>query len=167
VDDYFGKALSYFVKKKSQMGTIVDNLLMIFKAASYNVQYLRCNNAGENVKGLTNICEKHNIKIEFTAPYTPQQNGIKFVTIRQRACAAMFAASFSDEFQGLLWAKATSTLTGLSNSVASTKDVKNADKLFYGHVPTIYKHLIQFGCVGWVMNNSQKVTKLDAKGIKC
>ena len=99
MDDYFGKALSYFVKKKSQMGTIVDNLLMILKAASYNVQYQRCNNAGENVKGLTNTFVKHNIKIEFTVvPYTPQQNhGIverKFVTICQRACAAMFAASF-------------------------------------------------------------------------
>jgi hypothetical protein len=67
-DDNSGKAWSYSVKKKSQMGTIVDNLLIILKAASYNVQYLRCENAGGNVKGLTYICEKHNIKIEFTAP---------------------------------------------------------------------------------------------------
>ena len=88
------------------------------------------------------------------------------MTIRQRACAAMFAPSFSDEFQGLLWAEATSTLIRLSNSVASTKDVKSADKLFYCHLPTVYKHLIQFGCVGWVKNSSKKVTKLDAKAIK-
>ena len=47
VDDYSGKAWSYLVKKKSQMGTIVEDLLMILKTASYNVQYLRCDDTGE------------------------------------------------------------------------------------------------------------------------
>jgi hypothetical protein len=46
------------------------------------------------------ICTKHGIQIEYTAPNTPQQNGVverKFVTIRDRSCAAMINAKLNDE----------------------------------------------------------------------
>ncbi len=46
VDQYSGKAWSFF---------------------------LQCDNAGENVAGLSKVCETHGIKEEFTAPHTPQQ----------------------------------------------------------------------------------------------
>ena len=67
-----------------------------------------CDNAGENIKGLSAMCDRLNITIEFTAPHTPQQNGMverKFVTIRDRSVSAMLKAKFSDESQGLLWEK--------------------------------------------------------------
>ena len=170
VDDYTGKSWSFFVKKKSQLASKIEDLLTKLKTAEYVTKFLRCDNAGENVSGLTKLCEKFNIQIEFTAPYTPQQNGIverKFVTIRQRACAAMFAAKFNDEFQGLLWAEAINTNTRITNIVATSNDVKSADEKFYKKVPMIYDHLMHFGRIGWVKIGAKKTNKLEEKAIKC
>ena len=104
-----------------------------------------------------------------TAPHTPQQNGVverKFVTIRNRACASMFAANFSDESQGLLWAKTISMHTRLTNIVSNSRNVRCPDWLFYGKQPTIYTHLVQFGRIGWV-TICTKTNKLDKKAKKC
>ena len=81
------------------MSKIVENLVIKLKSANYNLKKLRCDNDGENFKALTELCEKHGLAIEITAPYTPrQQNGIverKFVTIRDRSSATMIKAKFS------------------------------------------------------------------------
>ena len=57
------------------------------------VKLRNANNAGENIKGLSVMCDRLNITIKFTAPHTPQQrSGMverKFVTIRDRSVAAM------------------------------------------------------------------------------
>ena len=75
VDDYTGKSWSFFVKKKSQVASKIEDLLTKLKTAEYVTKFLRCDNAGENVSGLTKlVCDKFNIQIEFAAPYTPQQN---------------------------------------------------------------------------------------------
>jgi len=39
------------------------------------VKFLRCDNAGKNQE-LINLCARYGITIEFTAPHTPQQNGV-------------------------------------------------------------------------------------------
>ena len=57
--------------------------------------------------------------MEFTAPHTPQHNGVAergFVIVRQRALAMMLSAKLTDEYQGLLWAEAVHTATRLTNS---------------------------------------------------
>jgi hypothetical protein len=81
VDQYSSKAWNFFVRRKSMMAKVADKLFTKLKSAGYT---LCCNNAGENVTGLSKVCETHGIKEEFTAPHTPQQNGVverKFVTI--------------------------------------------------------------------------------------
>jgi transposase InsO family protein len=81
------------------MSKIVENLVIKLKSANYILKKLRCDNGGENVKALTELCEKHGLAIEITAPYTPQQNGIverKFATIRDRSSATMIKAKFSE-----------------------------------------------------------------------
>ena len=108
VDEYSGKSWSYFVSRKSDLALKVTELVSQLLAAGFVTKYLRCDNAGENTKGLTTMCTKFNIQMEMTAPYTPQQNGMverKFVTIRDRSCAAMTKAKLTDEYQGLLWAE--------------------------------------------------------------
>jgi hypothetical protein len=94
IDEYdSGKSWSFFVKKKSQMVATVEPLLVKLRNANYIIRYLRCDNAGENIKGLSVMCDRLNITIKFTAPHTPQQrSGMverKFVTIRDRSVAAM------------------------------------------------------------------------------
>ena len=169
VDEYSGKCWSYFVSRKSELATKVTSLVTELISAGYTTKYLRCDNAGENVKGLSAMCIKFNIQIEMTAPYTPQQNGMverKFVTIRDRSCAAMTKASFTEEYQGLLWAESVHTSTRLTNIVCNTRGDKCPDELFYGKMPDIYKHLVEFGRIGY-MKLGKKQNKLEPKAAKC
>jgi hypothetical protein len=53
VDDKTRKAWSFFVNKKSDIKKVTNNLVLLLKGATIVVKYLRCDNAGENVKGLT------------------------------------------------------------------------------------------------------------------
>ena len=95
VDDFTSKSWSFFTKKKSALSQIIEGLLTKLLAASYVTKYVRCDNAGENLTSLSLVCDKFGIIIEYTAPNTPQQNGVverKFVTIRDRSSAAMHAA---------------------------------------------------------------------------
>ena len=169
VDQFSGKSWSFFVKKKNLLSKIVDELLIKLFAAKYVIKYLRCDNAGENLENLSSVCTKHGIQIEYTAPNTPQQNGVverKFVTIRDRSCAAMINAKLNDEFQGLLWAECANTMTRVTNVVSNSRNIKCPDWLWYGKQPTIYEHLIQFGRIGYVTIRTP-VNKLDDKAIKC
>ena len=169
VDQFSGKSWSFFVKKKSFIGKIMDNLLAKLIGAKYVVKFLRCDNAGENLENLMSVCNKHGIQMEYTAPNTPMQNGTverKFVTIRDRSCAAMISAKFNDEYQGLLWAECASTLTHITNIVSNSRNIKCPDWIWYGKQPTIYKNLVQFGRIGYVTIRTPR-NKLDVKAIKC
>ena len=169
VDQYSGKAWSFFVLRKNMMAKVADKLFMQLKSAGYTLPFLRCDNTGKNVAGLSKVCKTHGIKEEFTAPHTPQQNGVvecKFVTIQDRACAAMYAAKLSDEYHGLLWAESVHTHTQLTNLVENSATNKCPDWLFYSKQPTLYPHLVQFGCIGWV-TICTKIPKLTPKAIKC
>ncbi len=74
-------------------------------------------NAVENQK-LLEICDKYGVEIEFTAPNTPQQNGVVergFATIRQRAMAMMHELRVEEDLKKLLWAEVLNTSTTLIN----------------------------------------------------
>jgi transposase InsO family protein len=112
VDDYTRKRWSYFIKKKSDIGTVIEVLLSSLAGAGHKTKYVRCDDAGENTKQLRKVCENRGIKMEFTAPHTPQHNGVAergFVIVRQRALAMMLSAKLTDEYKGLLWAEPRST----------------------------------------------------------
>ncbi len=152
-----------------------ETLVIKILVAGLVVQYLRCDNAGESTAGLATMCDTYGIQIEYTAPHTSQQNGNverKFVTIRDCACTAMYAAKFSDETQGLLWAESVNTATRNTNTVYSftTNSVysykcKCRDWLRYDRQPTLYPHLVQFGRIGYVTKRT-KQRKLDEKAWK-
>ena len=73
------------------------------KATSgYQVKFLRCDNAGENVSA-EEACEEEGLGVTFecTAPNTPQQNGRVercFATLHGRVRSMLNAARFSEEF---------------------------------------------------------------------
>jgi len=83
-DDYSCKSWCLFAKRKSDIAELVKPLLIELKGANKPVKYLRCDNAGENIKQLQDLCKVFGIEPEFTAPHTPQQNGVverMFVTL--------------------------------------------------------------------------------------
>ena len=170
VDKFWGKLWSFLVKKKLLMAETVSTLLQKRSSADYYIKYIHCNNARENTKGLTEVCDTLSIQTEFTAPYIQQQNGIveqKFVTIRDRGSTAVPEARFLEDIQELLWANSMSAYTRLTNIVCNSSDMaKCPNWKFYGKVPSIHSNLIEFRCIGWV-KLGKKPAKLDVKATKC
>ncbi len=106
VDNCSRMKWSFFRKKKSDIGQALDGFLTQLRGIGYETKYLRCDNAGENTRQLSDLCKRLGIKIELTAPHTaPQMNGVverAIVTVCQRAMAMMFSACFTDQAQKAL-----------------------------------------------------------------
>ena len=103
MDDATGFAFSYFLKKKLETAGKIVSLIKHLKATlNYQVKFLRCDNAGENVSA-EEACEEEGLgaMFEHTAPNAPQQNGRVercFATLHGRVWSMLNAARFSEEF---------------------------------------------------------------------
>ena len=78
VDDATKFKWSMFVQTKNNIGEAVASLIKSNEKLLTKLRFLRMDNAGENLcvgKVLRNAGIK-NIQYEYTAPYTPQQNGV-------------------------------------------------------------------------------------------
>ncbi len=168
VDDATRYKWSFFVKSKGELGKTVQRFIC-GNAPRNNIKYLRCDNAGEN-QALRELCDKYGIKMEWTAPYTPQENGVVergFVTVRQKAVAMMAQVSLEDEFKQSLWAEALSTATTLSNiTVSKPNELESSYVRFFGEVPPILKSLKIFGSTSYVTKRNIK-NKYEKRAFKC
>jgi hypothetical protein len=100
------------------------------------------------------MCEgQYNIKMEYTAPHTPQHNGVvewMFARNANRALAMMLSAGWTEFLQGKLWAEATKTAAILGNTLPNTRSTVPPDELFYGTPCTIYGSTVEYGRISYV-----------------
>ena len=118
VDDHSRYSWDAFLPVKSGLDVPLRSLLLKNKAANKPCKFLRCDNAGENMKHVRDVCTELNITMEMTAPHCPQQNRVverSFATCRDRAYASMYCAKFSLETQNTLWPYAVNYVTRLTN----------------------------------------------------
>ena len=123
VDDKTRKSWSEFRRTKSEIVKIVEKKIEDLKNMGHTVKYLRCDNAGEHQSKMTEMCKKYNIEMEYTAPYTPQMNGVverRIAVLLNGARAAMYAANFNEETRKKLWAEAISYTETVRNSMATS-----------------------------------------------
>jgi len=138
VGDYSRKSWSFFTTTKGALSEVADGFFSQLQNTKTPVHHLRCNNAGENLSKLQSVCNKYNIKMEYTAPNTPQQNGVverKFVTLCDRSCAMTFNAKWSSDLREKLWAESIHTSELLTNIVANSRNVKSPNELFSDRNP--------------------------------
>ena len=93
VDERWRGKFSKFLRNKSNIATVGKQLIDKLKD-KYNitVKVIRCDNAGEN-KSLEIELSGKNIKFEYTASGTPQQNGLvdrAFATLCNRIRLMMY-----------------------------------------------------------------------------
>ena len=153
VDDYSRCAWSYFAQKKKDLHGIFQKHVDKLQALGYRIQYIRCDNAGENVTGIQHVPDSAGIQVEYTAPYTPQQNGVVercFVTIRWCSNAMLLKAALTEADCRLLWAEAAATATNLRNWISSRRDTKPPMSLFQHGNPIQLPTLVEFGKPGFV-----------------
>jgi transposase InsO family protein len=115
-------------------------LIKDFKAKhGKQVKFIRCDTAGEN-KILEATCKKKGLGIifEFTAPGTPQQNGMverAFATLYGSMRAMMKTAGLTHVQKNELWAECANTATDLNNIVLNNKNTPY--QVFFGNDPKL------------------------------
>lgn len=102
------------------------------------IKCLRSDQGGEFTSGeFNNFCEKHGIRRQFSAPRTPQQNGImerKNKTILDAAKSMMMEAKLPD----IYWREVVNTSVYTFNIVNIKSDTdKTPCELCFGHTPTV------------------------------
>ena len=130
----------------------------------------RCDNAREN-KVLERESEKNELGIsfEYTAPGTPQQNGVverAFVTVMGRARAMMNHAGFTMAKRQQLWWEAAQTAAILDNISVQDSYKSPPFTQFFGVDEKYAKLLDIFGEMCVVVDTDNKVgrTKIDPRG---
>ena len=119
---------------------------------------LRCDNAKEYVK-FERVIQAEGILVEYTSPYTPEQNGVAERynrTIVQIVRAMLIGAKLPQKF----WREAAKTANYLRNFLPSGHDTQSPEELWSGKTPSI-THLRTFGCLVHVHIPKERRAKLD------
>ena len=139
IDCQIGKAKQKNLNKSDQAKVLSYFIDEIEAETDKEVKIIRCDNAGENKTTEERfIREKRNIKFEYTARNTPQQNGKverAFATLYGRMRAMMNYAGIAPEKPDKIWTEAAATATKLENILVDKKDDKSAYEKVYGKIP--------------------------------
>lgn len=167
-DDYSRMSWVYFQQLKSET---FDNFrkfkAYVEKQNGKPLKALRTDRGGEFLSNQFSLfCEENGIRREFTAPYTPEQNGVaerKNRTVVEMARSMLKAKGLPNDF----WAEGVATAVYLLN-LSPTKAVQNQIpyEAWSGFKPWV-SHLRIFGCIAYALVNSENRSKLDDKSIKC
>ena len=149
------EAVEAFVKFKAQ----VEN------NCSDKIKVLRSDRGGEFLNGIfQRICDQAGIKRQFTAPYTPQQNGV--VERKNRTVMEMTRALMkSMKIPGRFWAEAVRHAVYLLNRLPTkAMGYRTPYEAWNGKRPHL-GHLRIFGCKGHVKTVKPHLKKLEDRSV--
>ena len=110
------------------------------------------------------VCDEHGCVLEFAAPYSQWQNGLRerfWRTLGEMTAALLHYAGLGREF----WALAMAVAVYIRNRVWSAGVAGIPLQLLTGHAPDL-SHLRVFGCPAYVHVDSSRRNKLDPKAFK-
>ena len=157
-----------FGKKKSEL---TELLLPIIRNIHHvhSLQYILCDNAGEN-----KILEKKiypleiSVQFEYTPRDTPQHNGVverKYQTLLSRMREMMNGAGIHGYLRKKLWEECAQTCTLLQNILVVKNDQKSPFEKFFNSKSKIITELRIFGEMGVVKTEYSKIqSKVRNKG---
>ena len=167
-DDFSRYCRSYFMRHKSE----ALEKFIEFKATSEKeswrcIKALRADRGGDYTSDtFTSYLKDHGIRAEFTAAYSPQQNGVAERinrTFMEAVRAMMSQAYLSKSF----WAEAVATATYLRNRMvtAALKDGLTPYQMWVGKKPDL-RNIRTFGCMVYSHIPEGERRKLDRKAHK-
>eukprot|EP00253_Pinus_taeda_P001426 PITA_01426 len=137
------------------------------KQSGHQIFKLRSDNGGEYVDNkLINFCTEHGIQMQYTVPYTPQQNGV--AERKNRTLKEM--ANCMPQYKGLslnFWAETINCANYIVNCTPS-KVLKNItlEKAWSSIKPDV-SHFCVFGSEAWAHIPNEKHKTLEPKSEKC
>ncbi|KAJ0888369.1 putative RNA-directed DNA polymerase [Helianthus annuus] len=167
VDDYSRYTWVYFLSHKNETAVLVKQFITLAEnQASTKVKVIRSDNGTEfkNVI-LDTFCVDKGIDRQFSAPRTPQQNGVAERRNRTliEAARTMLADSKLPSF---FWAEAVSTACYVQNhALVNKRHMKTPYEILEGRKPSV-SHFRIFGCpcVLLLMDSNGK---FEVKGDEC
>ena len=168
IDNATSKVWAYAMKSKDKTFSCFKKFVSIVETQSgKKLKALHLENGSEYIaKELKDFCATRGIKHEFTAPYTPTQNGVAKRmnrTIQERILSMLSQAGLSQGF----WAEALYTTVYLINrSPNASLQFKIPEELWSGHSLS-YDKLRTFGCEAYVHVPRELRANLDPKSRKC
>ncbi|CAI6343265.1 unnamed protein product [Macrosiphum euphorbiae] len=167
-DDYTRFSIIYLLEKKSQVFQCFQNYEATVSAFfDLKVSILRCDNGGEYVSNeLKRFCSVKGIVVDYTVPYTPEQNGLAERlnrTLVERTRSLLLQSNLSKE----MWGEAVLTAAYLGNRLPTHANIKKTPvELWTGSKPNLNNIRI-FGCVAFAHIPDQLRRKLDSKSKRC
>ena len=154
----------YFLHTKNESSSILlDHVREQEKGSTYKVKIIRSDNGTEfKNSSMEEFCKLKEIKQEFSAPGTPQQNGVverKNRTLIEAARTMLDEARLPTYF----WAEAVQTACFTQNATLINKHGNTPFEMIKGKKPNLkYFHII--GCKCFVLKtHPEKITKFDLK----
>ncbi|XP_021721230.1 uncharacterized protein LOC110688773 [Chenopodium quinoa] len=144
------------VKGKHVRSSFKLKKMKIQKISSHSIVHLRSDHGTEFENSrFDEFCRENGMNHNFSAPRTPQQNGVverKNRTLKEMARTMLIASGLPRNF----WAEAVNTACYILNRVTIRSIInKTPYELFRGRKPNI-SHLRAFGCKCFVHNNGKK-----------
>lgn len=168
IDDSTRKVWVYFLKNKSDVFSVFKGWKTeVENQTGLKIKSLKSDNGGEyDSQEFKKFCSENGIRMIKTIPGTPEQNGVAERmnrTLNERARCMRIQSGLPKMF----WADAINTAAYLINRGPSVPlDYQLPEEVWSGKEVSL-SHLKVFGCVSYVLIDSDRRDKLDPNAIKC
>ncbi|GJS00582.1 retrovirus-related pol polyprotein from transposon TNT 1-94 [Tanacetum coccineum] len=155
----------HFMSKDEAIDKFVLYKTEVENQLGRKIKVVRSDRGGEYVSPFAELCAKHGIRHEFTAPYSPQQNGIaerKNRTLKEMVNAMLISSGLSQD----MWGEAILTATYLLNKIPRKEKEETPYELWMGRKPS-YQYLRVWGCLAKVVVPTPKAQKIRPKSVDC
>lgn len=165
VDDYTRFTWTFFLSTKNETGPMLIKFFkQVMNEKNDSIKSIRSDHGREfDFSGVNQFCEENGISHNFSAPRTPQQNGVAERKNRTliEAGRTMLAAALLPEY---FWAEAVNTACYTQNrSLIHSTFKKTPYELWKQRKPKI-DYFKAFGCQCFILNNGKKyLTKFQPK----
>ena len=162
VDDYSRYMWVYFLHSKDEALTAFKNFcVLVEREPDRMVRVFRTDRGGEfGSNDFKTFCEENGIKRHYTAPYTPQQNGV--VERRNRTVVEMARSCLKEmKLPCMLWGEAVRHSIYLLNRLPTRALTGQTPYEAWNEKKPHVGHTRIFGCVAHMKIPSQQTNKLD------
>lgn len=168
IDDSTRKVWVYFLKNKSDVFSVFKRWKTeVENQTGLKVKSLKSDNGGEyDSQEFKDFCSEHGIRMIKTIPGTPEQNGVAERmnrTLNERARCMRIQSGLPKAF----WAEAINTAAYLINRGPSVPLNYQLPEEVWSGKEVKLSHLRIFGCVSYILIDSNSRDKLDPKARKC
>ena len=165
VDDYSRFTWTLFLRSKNEVYSRFSELVpMLEKSLNSTLRAIRSDHGTEFENGeMLSFCRDRGISHNFSAPRTPQQNGVverKNRTLEDMARTMLISSGLAPSF----WAEAVNTACYIINRAMLRPILDKTPYELLGGRPPSIAHLRVFGCKCFVHNNGKdNLGKFDAR----